>query len=206
MTLRPLEIKTAKNWYLWLWFSPVFTIPTLLFMENFRRDLRNLICPDYSCPRFLQHTLPYIIIVLLSACLHLILLVPALDKESSFVRWHGRQALLLAGIRTMIALWAVLSNDLDVLLLAIPLLIIIWLVGNISGTKQASRGQCSLMTWFGHPIPPIAIEHPNNNELAPSSDPDLLVETFRFSPDSQKRKNALEELKRLGLVEPFGNE
>jgi hypothetical protein len=130
--------------------------------------------------------------VLGSACWHLILLIPALDKESSFLRWHGRQALLLAGIRTIVALfWAVLNDDFDVLLFAIPILIIIWLVGNIWGSKQASKGQCSLMGWFGHPIP--ALE-------SPSSDPDSLVEIIRFSRDSLERKNALEQLKRLGLV------
>jgi hypothetical protein len=62
------------------------------------------------------------------------------------------------------------------------------------------------MGWFGHQIPPVEPEPVDSPKPATSSDPDLLVKTFRFSPDSQKKKNALEELKRLGLVEHFDNE
>jgi len=183
MNLNPLEIKTAKDWYLWLWFSPLLTIPTLIFMGNFGD----------------------VFSVLISACWHLILFVPALNKERSFVRWHGRQALMLAGIRTIIALGAVLIDELETYILAIPILIIIWLAGNLWGRAQASKGQCSLMCWFGHQIPPIESEPADNNELAPSKDPDALVKIFRFSPDLQKRKISFVELKRLGLVEHFDN-
>jgi hypothetical protein len=206
MNLNPLEQKTAKTWYLWLWISPVFTIRTLFFLFDYERELRGILCPSGSCSSFLKNTMPMVIIVLVSACWHLILLVPALDKEHIFVRWHGRQALLLAGIRTIVALWAVLRDELGIYLLAIPTLIIIWLVGNLWGQRQSVRGDCSLMRWLGHQIPAMEPEPAASPQPATSSDPDSLVEIFRFSHDSQKSKSALEELKRLGLVKHFDNE
>ena len=144
--------------------------------------------------------------VLISALWHLILLIPALNKESSFVRWHGRQALLLAGVRTIVPMVLALWDDDYYILSSIPVLFIIWLVGNIWGRRQASKGRCSLMRWFGHQIPAMEPEPAASPQLASPSDPDSLVEIFRFSHDSQKRKSALEELKRLGLVKHFDND
>lgn len=206
MKLSPHEIKKAKNWYLWLWFSPVFTIPTLFFMFYTFHELSNILCPNYSCHPFLEYIIAILIPVLISALWHLILLIPALNKECSFVRWHGRQALMLAGIRTIVPMVLALWDDDYYILSSIPVLFIIWLVGNIWGRRQASNGQCSLMRWFGHQIPPMEPEPAVGPHPETSSDPDLLVEIFRFNPDSQKKKNALEELKRLGLVEHFDNE
>jgi hypothetical protein len=62
------------------------------------------------------------------------------------------------------------------------------------------------MRWLGHQIPAMEPEPAASPQPATSSDPDSLVEIFRFSHDSQKRKSALEELKRLGLVKHFDNE
>jgi len=210
MKLNPHEIKTAKDWYKWLWFSPVFTIPTLLslYSNNYDYKLKRILCPSGSCSPFLKYTMPFVILYLVSALWHLILLKPALDKESKFVRWHGRQALSLAGIRTFvpIGLTLLVNNEEDGFIYSIPILLLIWLVGNLWGSAQASKGQCSLMRWFGHQIPPMEPEPAASPLQEPSSDQDDLVESFRFSPDSQERKNALEELKRLGLVEHFDNE
>ncbi len=206
MNLNPPEIKTAKDLYLWLWFSPVITIPTLFFLNEYQPELRGILCPSASCSYFLKYTMPTVIIVLFSALWHLSLLIPALNKESRFVRWHGWQALLLAGIRTIVALGAFLIDELGIYLLAILALIIIWLAGNLWGQRQAVRGDCSLMRWLGHQIPAMEPEPAASPQPATSSDPDSLVEIFRFSHDSQKRKSALEELKRLGLVKHFDNE
>jgi len=88
--------------------------------------------------------------VLGSALPHLILLVPALNKKSAFVRWHGRQALLLAAVRTVVPLAFVAAfGSGGLALLAVPILIVVWAVGTLIGQRQAARGLCTLMRWFG---------------------------------------------------------
>jgi len=193
----PLEIKTARNWYTWLWLSPLVTIPTLLILyeSNVEYTVRHVV-------GWAGYTFPIVVLLLLSALWHLILLAPALNKTSDFIRWHGRQALLLAGIRTAVPICMVLftGNEYGVLY-AIPILIIIWLIGTIWGQRQAARGDCSLKRWFGQaealPLP--------ESELAPvrdiDKDPDALVDVIRFSHDPQQRRAALMELEKLGMVE-----
>ena len=94
------EVQTAKNWYIWLWFSPGLTVPTFFLLQGFVYILFN---SSYSTNEFtiLMAILP----VLGSALWHSILLIPALTGRSEFVRWHGRQALLLAGVRTAHSRW-----------------------------------------------------------------------------------------------------
>jgi len=151
------EVLTAKKWYRWLWLSPLLTIPTFVFcFVFFTEPVLDLICERNSrnCDYYLTGS---VIAILGSALWHLILLVPALNKQSEFVRWHGRQALLLAGIRTAIPVafmirahivdpWNVLCG----LLSSIPVLIAIWLFGTLWGQWQAARGDCALMRWTGH--------------------------------------------------------
>ena len=101
------DVRTAERWYWWLWLSPLFTIPTMLYIflpvsgvdreVGLRRDRGRLpLLHDLSAE------VTAVVAVLASALWHLILLVPALNRQSEFVRWHGRQALLLAGVRTAI--------------------------------------------------------------------------------------------------------
>ena len=101
--------KTARKWYRWLWFSPLLTIPTLLILSIATESLiYSLVCPqgwqncsyDYAA----GYRLSVLLSVLGSALWHLILLIPARNKESTFVRWHGRQAMILAGVRTAVPL------------------------------------------------------------------------------------------------------
>jgi hypothetical protein len=102
---------------------------------------------------------PALIAVLGSALWHLILLLPALNKESEFVRWHGRQALLLAGVRTVVplVLGGVFGFELDWwggyyefrALSSVPILVLVWFFGTLWGQRQATRGDCSLMRWLG---------------------------------------------------------
>ena len=138
------EVLTAKKWYRWLWLSPLLTIPSLFFITiTVFQPSRELICG--------------LIAILGSALWHLILLVPALNKQSEFVRWHGRQALLLAGLRTAIPVaflvyGYVLGGGYIALawLWFIPVLILVWLFGTLWGQRQAARGDCALMRWTGH--------------------------------------------------------
>jgi len=188
-----LEIKTARNWYWWLWLSPLLTIPTLLIL--YEQDIEYVVRHVVGWGRY---TLPFVVILLLSALWHLNLLAPALNKTSVFIRWHGRQALMLAGIRTAVPICMVLlTGDEAGVLYAIPILILIWLIGTIWGQRQAARGDCSLMRWFGQaealpcPEPVQDIDR----------DPDTLVDVIRFSRDPRDRQRAIAKLESLGMVE-----
>jgi hypothetical protein len=128
-----VEKRTARNWYWWLWLSPLVTLLTLFWLMTLHPEAE-------FTP----------LAVLVSALPHLILLVPALNRKSEFVRWHGRQALLLAGVRTVVPLlFAALFGAEQVSLLAIPILIAVWAIGTARGQLQAARGLCALMRWFG---------------------------------------------------------
>jgi hypothetical protein len=88
--------------------------------------------------------------VLGSSAWHLILLFPAFDRKSAFVRWHGRQALLLAGVRTAVPLLFVLAFGRSWhLVWGLPILVAVWFAGTLLAQREAARGLCSLMRWCG---------------------------------------------------------
>jgi hypothetical protein len=90
-------------------------------------------------------------------------------------------------------------GDDEGILWSIPILLAVWLFGTLWGQKQAGRGECSLAKWLGEEIslapPELAVV------IGGDEDPDALVEVIRFSRDTQKRKTALLELAKLGMVE-----
>jgi Tfp pilus assembly protein PilF len=138
--------------------------------------------------------------VLGSALWHLILLYPALKDDSEFVRWHGRQALLLAGVRTAVPLVCGLGGT-GGACLAVLIQIPIYFVGNLWGQRQATRGDCTLMRRFGRqaglpPPEPAAVA-----EQAKEVDPEALVDIIRYSRDPEERGKAVLELYKLGMVE-----
>jgi hypothetical protein len=146
-----------------------------------------------------------LIAILGSALWHLVLLIPALNKEHPFIRWHGRQALLLAGVRTAVAVplaheMAFPTVDFEGYLI-IVVLIVIWLGGTLWGQRQAARGDCSLMRWFGRaealPRPEPAEEPAQVAEL----DTEALVDVIRHSSDPEERLQALAELEKRGMVD-----
>ena len=142
------QILTSKKWYRWLWLSPLLTIPSVVFLVF--NDLgHELICGGNrrDCDYGLAFMVTGLTAILGSALWHLVLLVPALNRQSEFVRWHGRQALLLAGIRTAVPV-AFLIYDFveggygESVLWSIPALIAVWLFGTLWGQGQAARGDC----------------------------------------------------------------
>jgi hypothetical protein len=146
------EIRTAHKWYRWLWLSPLLTIPTLVLLTM----LSWLFCNEFwsGCYHPRNDLITGMVALFGSALWHLILLVPALNQQSAFVRWHGRQALLLAGIRTVLPALFVLFHfgvveDSEGVLWAIPILIAFWFFGTLWGQRQAARGDCWLMRWAG---------------------------------------------------------
>ncbi len=192
-----MEIKTAQKWYRWLWLSPILTLPTwgifyIIFYSNSRTSLSGSILP-----------------VLISGMWHLILLKPATDKTSKFVRWHGRQALLLAGIRTFLPIIFIYRDD-NGFLDAIPFIGIIWFVGTLFSQLQARNGYCFLWRWFGktdsNTFPYLSLEPVQEINQSHNKNPDALVEIIRFNPDPDQRRMALEELKKLELVERMDGE
>ncbi len=213
------EINRAKNIYKWLWFSPILTIPTLIYVALTADLGYELICgtsyPD--CNYALASYISLVSAVLISALWHLFLLIPGSNKESEFIRWHGRQALLLAGIRTLVPLLFMTYGFAfgggyaeDSVLSAIPVLILIWLTGTIWGQSQAAGGDCSLMRWAGHgkglPLKTAKISATASKNISDDGDredEDELVDIIRFNRDPEQRQAALEELERLGLVEPL---
>src|SRR5438270_8582547 len=95
------EVRTASNWYRWLWLSPLLTVPTQLVLAV-------MIPQALMAPGDRMEPKAYFIAALLAipaaGLWHLVLLAPALDGQGEFVRWHGRQALLIGGMRTLAAL------------------------------------------------------------------------------------------------------
>ena len=206
------ELRTARNWYWWLWLSPLLTLPTALAVGIFiysgiGRDLacsRGLVRGyyRYQCDYVLREMMSLIPAFVVSALWHLVLLIPARDKRI-FVRWHGRQALMLAGLRTAVPLLSILASLLGVpYCLAIILLILIWFAGTWWGWWQAKTGRCSLMGWTGHQQTLADFQQTLEQPIQHTqSDPESLVRVIRYSSDPSARKRALEKLRTLGMVE-----
>lgn len=187
-----MEERTARNWYRWLWLSPLATLPTFFVFALVVAFVMEAILRGGPQDDYIMNNVVLGLVVWVSSLWHLILLVPARNTKSEFVRWHGRQMLLLAGIRTIVPLGFALAFGLEeeLTLLAIPVLIAIWLVGTLLGQRQAARGQCGLMRWFGRAD-------------AQPSRVDALVDVIRFSRDPKERSEALAKLAELGRVEPL---
>ena len=219
----PVAQRTARNWYRWLWLSPLVTLPVLVWVWEGIEPGYDLICGDSyrGCDRGKADKIDLLAGVLASSLAHLVLLIPALDRKRAFVRWHGRQMLLLAALRTVIPLaFALAFGESSAALLSVPALIVIWLLGTLVGQIQAKDGNCSLARWAGRadvlPVPkptrttkpvrtPIRTTKPPPSpvEVPPASDPEALVDVIRFSQDPRARLLALYELRKLGLVEPL---
>ena len=200
-----MEIKTARNWYWWLWLSPLLTLPTL-----------GLIISNELYSSGTSNTQIFYTGVFVSALWHLILLIPARNPSSKFIRWHGWQALTIAGIRTITAFLVVLLGNSDGSVIVIIFMILVWFFGTIFGMVQASRGACILWCWFGNQdMGPLLEPKP---EPEPKSEPvktwdefleqdvDALVEIIRFNTDPEQRQTALKKLHQLGLVESLDGE
>ena len=138
-----VEIKTARNWYWWLWLSPLLTLPTLLTIL-FESLWYETTTPSQAVTG-----------VLISGAWHLILIKPTTHKTSRFVRWHGWQALVLAGVRTTIALLiGIISASIAQTFLILGL-VAIWFGGTLAFQLEANQGYCTLWRWFGRKDQPL---------------------------------------------------
>ncbi len=203
-----MERDNARKVYTWLWWSPLLTVPTLFILVS--NEIGNeMVCSGrqyFDCDWDTAERVTLVIAVLGSALWHLFLLGSARSKESAFIRWHGRQALVLAGVRTVVPLAFVLTFGFWYeTLLFIPILLVIWFFGTLWGQNQAQRGDCSLARWFGHgdvlPEPEATVAAlPKSSQLV-DEDVKSLIETIRFSRNQEERDKALMKLKELGMVE-----
>ena len=205
----------ARGIYQWLWASPLLTIPTLVFLLF--SDLgREWVCNgSYANCGYgtrngdLAENITTLVAVLGSAAWHLILALPT-KENSEFVRWHRRQALLLAGLRTAVALtFGIFLRNSDYLAWVIPTLILIWLISTSIGQSQAARGDCTLMRWMGRSsdLAALPVEEKSGAEAnlpaLSTKKVNALVEIIRHETNPVRRAAALDELKNHGLVETF---
>jgi hypothetical protein len=200
-----MKVQKARNWYWWLWLSPLLTLPSLWFF--LAQDIGyHVVCRGMwrSCNWYVAERVTILIAVPASALWHLFLLIPALNKEHPFVRWHGRQALLLAGMRTAVPLGFGLAYGLDYgALLFIPVQIAVWFAGTLWGQLQAARGRCTLMRWFGQEELLASLQRAGEEARPADSDVEALIATIRSSHDAGVRRRATAQLKKLGMVEPL---
>jgi len=203
------EIRRARNWYWWLWLSPLLTIPTLVIVLIIQPGDDILCAGPGRCDYSLSEHVSLIVAVLISSLWHLILLKPISDKSKPFVRWHGRQALSLAGLRTSAALFFAVVFGFDLgFLLTFPTLIFIWFVGTFIGQYQATKGRCSLAGWLGgsnelasYPKAKMKVEARKAKVV--QSHQSHWVNVIRYSKDPEERHNALALLKQRNMVEEF---
>jgi uncharacterized membrane protein len=199
-----MGIRRAGKWYRWLWLSPLFTLPTLLLLSlgEYGHDL---VCPRPGpCNWQAAGVMDLCIGVLGSALWHLVLLVPILDREHPFVSWHGRQALLLAGARTVLPLVLALIPGVDVgFLLVLPINLAIWFLGTRWGQRQAARGECSLVRWCGRGDVLDSLRSTAQEVQVWTMQPDAVVDIIRHSRDPELRRAALERAVELHMVEPL---
>jgi len=204
------EIKRARDWYWWLWLSPFLTIPTLIFVASLEPGFE-LLCAGRSsyCDWALVERLDLLSGVLVASLWHLILLKPATDKDSPFVHFHGLQGLCLAGLRTAVPLIAIIFFGFDFpALLAVPVLLISWLLGTLLAQHQATLGRCTLARWMGREDEVAVYQalkakrRPGSKKTATAT-PDRWVNVIRFSDDPEQRRQALIQLELRNMVEEF---
>ena len=151
------EMRRAKGIYAWLWLSPVLTLVTLGILVPVGYGFGISLFPTNYLDRSSYQAsalLTGVFAVLGSGLWHLLLLIWALDRKSEFVRWHGRQALLLAGARTAVALGLAIivatGSGGSTGFFGVVLLFALWFFGTLWAQGQAAAGDCSLMRWAGH--------------------------------------------------------
>jgi hypothetical protein len=121
------ERQRARAAYAWLWFSPLLTIPTFFMVVGSDPGYQLLCSGSGDCSWDAAVFLTGLLAILVSALWHLILLLQMGSAQTEFVRWHYRQALMVAGIRTAIPLGFLLfdvsiGGENILLFLAIPVL------------------------------------------------------------------------------------
>lgn len=187
-----MQRSEAIKIYNWLWFAPFVTVPTIIFL---------------SIVFYFMFDNGFVGAFLVSSGWHLVLIVQVLQQQDKYVRWHGKQALVLAGFQTTVPLFYIVSyltenmDEFELFGFIFPLGIV-WLFGTLWGQGQAKQGVCTLMKLFGEDAP-IDTETAKTLPKPIKQNPDDLENIVRYSKDNQKRANAIYGLMQLGMVESF---
>lgn len=204
------HIKQARSAYNWLKVSPIVTVATLFSIAQFGIgdalcDLLNLFC-SYEQRDYINYSIG----VLVSALWHLILLQYVNNKESEFVREHGRKALTQAGIRTGVALLGVTLDWMTgagggLACTAIIVLVVIWAVNASQSKHWVNEGiKIELESENETPETPlsseiIGMENTPMNETSPRKPEEILNEIYENlqSKDDAVIIQAIASLKNL---------
>lgn len=170
--------KRAVNWYFFLWIAPFAVVLTAAFLIG----VGLIYVPNTGQAVWL--------VFLLASGWYVLLLIPALNKQDAFVRWHGRQALLIGAALTAI----LLLQTVDASCLFAILYLAVWWGGTVYSQLEARRGRCWLMRRFGEPEPDL--QQPATPEQHAA-----LIETIRYSDNAEERALALRGLQSAGLTE-----
>ncbi|MBI5823464.1 MAG: hypothetical protein HZB18_05500 [Chloroflexi bacterium] len=185
---KPSEEQRAKAAYNWLRASPILTVSTFLLIAGM--DFASYLC-NGTCSYKTTSAINYMLGILFSALWHLLLLQYANDRESEFVRKHGRRALASAGIRTAVPLGAALvdySVGAGGLLAcwSIPVLIILW-GGNTKTGLQEIAKELGGNEPAVHPQPAKTTQTSSNNFIS-------MKENAMPENDSRSPEEILNEL------------
>ncbi|NIM94833.1 MAG: hypothetical protein GTO18_14125 [Anaerolineales bacterium] len=201
----PIEDRhAARNWYFWLWLSPMLTVPTFTVILLYFLIMR---LSTYSFSGGVGFDLigreAILAAVFGSSLWHLILIIPAVDRRS-FVRWHGLQALVLAASRVATPLLTgLIWGPSERMVLTVPVLVGLWFFGTWWGQSEAGRGTCTTMRLFGRSeIGQMSLD-PDESLSTRELDPEELIEVIRHSRNPRERADALKELEKRGMVEPL---
>jgi ABC-type multidrug transport system fused ATPase/permease subunit len=142
---KPSEERQAIRAYNWLRASPFLTIPTLLLISSL--DLGESFCDNFlsACNYEFVSYINYTFGVLGSALWHAAILFQyANNKDSAFVRRHGQQALIYAGIRTAVPVIAIVldyfsSTSGALACVAILILMMLWFSHTKIGLERVKR-------------------------------------------------------------------
>lgn len=188
------EERLAKAAYNWLKASPFVTILTLFIISSM--GIGSALCNSelFACSSEDAAYINFGLGVIVSGLWHLLLLQYVNNKDSEFVRSHGRRVLMQAGIRTAIPLFGILADFLigaegALVCWTIPILIIIWSV-NAATSKKLVEGELILDD------KPAAEEQPTSSplpEILPSTQV-IQTETSMTDTDPRKPEEVLAEI------------
>lgn len=154
------EIRLASGAYTWLTASPLLTIPTLFFIFSLSPGWAVCANLPIECS-YNGDAISLVFGVIGSGLWHLLLLQYANNKESAFVREHGRKALIQAGIRTGIAFFGVLFDGLVGAegVFACVVVIVLLLIWGVNATQSRRWVQGDNPPTPARPVAPPIIEN-----------------------------------------------
>ena len=202
-----MELKQARNWYTWLWVAPFITLPIVYWLYSIHAPERvgGYVCTVTGlCDPFYSRTLPSFAIAFTPILFYGIIALLAWRQEDDFIRWHGFQAFILGAIYTAIPATAVLLFESQTgLIFSVPILAIVWYLGNRWGQRQVTRNKCSLAGMFGYlEISSPALARTPPESQPPFAPPPPTTEPADTTPEpvmgglGEKIQQALEDLAR----------